>query len=180
MARRKKYTPAAFSRAVDKYFNSISYDVTEKYDNGEEILNREGNRIETVQFAVPPTLSGLCRELCISRDTFASYAADDEYSDTCSYAREVVEAYLECELLTRTKGIEGIKFNLQNNFGWNGAQHEVELGADTRKALTVSSLTMEEKMARLAALPEMLALISSDGERDSVEDEAPDGGGDDD
>lgn len=128
MARRKKYTPVTFSRAVDKYFKSISYESTVKHLNGEEILSRDGKPIRNVVFVIPPTLTGLCDALEISRDTFASYANNGDYADACNYAREVVEAYLERELLTRTKGIEGVKFNLQNNFGWSD-KHEADDGA---------------------------------------------------
>ena len=132
MARRKKYTPEAFSRAVEKYFKSISYETTAKI-GGEEIISRDKKPIREVVFVTPPTLSGLCRELCISRDTFSEYAANEEYQDSCRYAREIVEAELERELLTRTKGIEGVKFNLQNNFGWR-EKHEV---SDTSREVTV-------------------------------------------
>lgn len=123
MARRKKYTPEAFSRAVDKYFKSISYETVVSRVGGGELHSRAGKPIKDILFAIPPTLSGLCAALEISRDTFASYAGDKAYSDICQYAREVVESYLERELLTRTKGIEGVKFNLQNNFGWSD-KHE--------------------------------------------------------
>lgn len=144
LARRKKYTPEAFARAVDKYFRSISYDQTARLLSGDVIESRDRKKsINEVLFAVPPTLSGLCLTLCISRDTFAAYAKDEAYADTCAYAREVVEAYLENQLLTRTKGIEGVKFSLQNNFGWSD-KHEV----DTDSAeITVTMRGMEDEYA---------------------------------
>ena len=67
---------------------------------------------------------------------------------------------LEQELLTREKGVQGIIFNLQNNYGWKQKQ-EVELGKDTRESMK-HAVTYHEKLALLRA---------DDGESECDEDE---------
>ena len=58
-----------------------------------------------------------------------------------------MEAYLISRL--EDKGAaNGTKFNLQHNFGWM-EKKEIELGAGAQKAVTATSMTMEEKLALL-------------------------------
>ena len=71
-----------------------------------------------------------------------------------------MEAYLEQELLTREKSVQGLIFNLQNNFGWKQKQ-EVELGRDTRESMKHAA-TYHEKLA-------MLRMDDPEGGRDEDE-----------
>lgn len=133
MARYKKYkTALAFAKKVDEYFNSISRTViaSEMVDTGkcdqkgrpiyekQPIYNDNGDEIKIREYIVPPSISSLCLYLGISRQTWDNYSNTEEFLDTATHARARVEAYLESELNSRVKGIEGIKFNLQNNYGW--------------------------------------------------------------
>lgn len=90
-----------------------------------------------MQYVVPPSIAGLCLQLGIDRSTWQNYAdpaLHPELADVAAEARARIEAYLEQELLTREKGLQGIIFNLQNNYGWRQKQ-EVELGEKTRSSM---------------------------------------------
>jgi hypothetical protein len=50
----------------------------------------------------------------------------------------------------REKGVDGIKFNLANNYGWS-AKREIEVGEQTRKAMSIDNMSMAEKLAMLKA-----------------------------
>lgn len=127
---RKYRTAAAFARAVDRYFRSISrtepltraveVGKTAKgkpiYEN-QAVKNDLGEPVMLQNYLEPPTMSGLCLYLGLSRDAFSEYARRPEFADTAAHARARVEAYLEAQLY-RTKQVQGIMFNLQNNFGW--------------------------------------------------------------
>ena len=164
MGRYKAYrTPAALSRAVTAYFTAITRKVrlTEWADTGErtakgkpvyterEVLDADGQPVYRTVYTSPPTVTGLCLALGISRDTWENYARDEAYpgyADVVRDARLRFEAYLEEELLSREKGVQGIIFNLQNNYGWR-EKRELELGEATRQAVRTQELTMEEKLA---------------------------------
>lgn len=84
-------------------------------------------------------------------------------------ARARIEAYLEQELLTREKGLQGIIFNLQNNYGWRQKQ-EVELGEKTRSSTGAGELRIADKLALLAE--ERDALLETEREDDDEEADA--------
>ena len=84
-------------------------------------------------------------------------------------ARARIEAYLEQELLTREKGLQGIIFNLQNNYGWRQKQ-EVELGEKTRSSMGAGELRIADKLALLAE--ERDALLMTEREDDGEEADA--------
>lgn len=145
--RPRKYTARGFQKAVKKYFHSISVEVV-----NEEVRNINGDPITRIMYAIPPTISGLCLALGIDRSTWQNYAdpvENPEYAKVCESVRLRIEAYLEEQLLTREKSVQGIIFNLSNNFGWS-EKHEhnqrVELGEETRKVVA-QNLTLDEKFA---------------------------------
>lgn len=84
-------------------------------------------------------------------------------------ARARIEAYLEQELLTREKGLQGIIFNLQNNYGWRQKQ-EVELGEKTRSSMGAGEMRIADKLALLAE--ERDALLMTEREDDGEEADA--------
>lgn len=84
-------------------------------------------------------------------------------------ARARIEAYLEQELLTREKGLQGIIFNLQNNYGWRQKQ-EVELGEKTRSSMGAGEMRIADKLALLAE--ERDALLETEREDDGEEADA--------
>lgn len=159
--RLKKYTKKSLREAIEAYFRSISHTVSVRDDTGGIIRNDDGEDIRTVQFVVPPSITGLCLYLGIDRSTWQNYADAEKHPELvgiCQGARTRIEAYLEQELLTREKGVQGIIFNLQNNYGWKQKQ-EVELGKDTRESMKHAA-TYHEKLALLRA---------DDGESDEDE-----------
>ena len=158
--RPKKYTKKSLQQAVDGYFASIS-------ENGGEAWAAEYRR--------PPTVSGLCLYLGIDRSTWQNYAdrtLHPEFAEITAMARMRMEAYLEEQLLTREKNVQGLIFNLQNNYGWR-EKREVELGGETRQAVSdgarAQSMSIAEKMALLEEQREALAGL---GQEDPAEDAA--------
>lgn len=145
--RPRKYSPAEFRDAVERYFDSITTEQEAKDELGRPIINRLGEAVRHVVYIVPPSISGLCVALKIDRSTLDNYAADEEhpeYKRVIEWTKQLIRAYLEEELLVRRKGIQGVIFNLQNNYGWR-EKKEVEIGADTRKDMG-ASLSLEEKL----------------------------------
>lgn len=118
--RPKKYTKKGLREAIERYFRSISRKIPARDDTGGIIRNDDGEEIKVVQFVVPPSVTGMCLYLGIDRSTWQNYAdaaLHPELAGICQGARTRIEAYLEQELLTREKGVQGIIFNLQNNYG---------------------------------------------------------------
>lgn len=158
MARPKKYTKKGLETAVEGYFASIS-----------------GGEAWEAEYKRPPTVSGLCLYLGIDRSTWQNYAdpkLHPEFQEITAYAKTRMEAFLEEQLLTREKNVQGLIFNLQNNYGWR-EKREVELGGEARKAVSAGveaqSLSIAEKVALLAEQREALAEAEQD---DLVEDTA--------
>lgn len=157
-------TPAALQRKVNAYFESISVGkkLTEWVPTGEltqkgrpileerDVLDREGQPIWALRYIVPPRITALCIYLGISRRTWELYASDEEhypgYGEVCEDARLRIEDYLAQESLTREKGLQGVLFNLQANYGWR-ERRELELGHETRRAISTEHMTMAEKLA---------------------------------
>ena len=168
--RPKKYTKKKLREETERYFRSISRTIPARDDTGGIIRNDDGDEIQLLQYVVPPSIAGLCLQLGIDRSTWQNYAdptLHPELADVAAEARARIEAYLEQELLTREKGLQGIIFNLQNNYGWRQKQ-EVELGDKTRKSIQTEGISLYDKLAAIAQaqedigeLPEYLA---EDGE----------------
>lgn len=138
MAAQKKYTPRTLDKAVRKYFASISRQKVlmemaptgrlDKYGHPEmsqqPILNGLGEPITVTEFLIPPDVGGLCQYLGIHRSTWSDYANDPAYADTATYARGVMRAWNERELLTREgKNTRAIEFNLIHNYGYGQIQN---------------------------------------------------------
>ncbi len=145
--RPKKYTVKRFREAVDSWFRSITVEIEVN-----DLINLDGEPITKRIYAVPPTISGLCLKLGIDRRTWQNYADPEQnpkLAEICADVRLRIEAYLEEQLLTRVKSLQGIIFNLQNNYGWR-ERHEhaqtVELGQKTRETMA-QNLTLDEKFA---------------------------------
>lgn len=72
--RPKKYkSKKALADAIDGYFRSISRTIELKGPDGAVICNDDGEAIRKLQFAVPPSVSGLCLHLGIDRSTWQNY-----------------------------------------------------------------------------------------------------------
>ena len=178
--RKKKYTRKSLKLGIDRYFNSISRTIQamEAVDSGKRdergrpifkqmpIKNNEGDPIMVTEYVVPPSVSGLCLHLGIERSTWQNYRT--EFPEITEEARARIEAYLEGELLTRKKSVQGIIFNLQNNYGWR-EKREVELGEETRKAAACSMSPAEKLELIMAAAAAQMADESAVSEEDFSE-----------
>lgn len=143
--RPKKYTAKTLEQAVNRYFKSISCTRNAMDLEGNQIFNDDGEPITYTAYVRPPSISALCLSLGIEKRTWANYAEQETMAPVVENTKARVEAYLEEQLTIREKGVQGIIFNLQNNYGWKQKQ-EVELGEKTRKDLNVQSMSLEEKL----------------------------------
>ena len=165
--RPKKYTKKTLEAAIERYFRSISRTVPATEASGKEIYNDDGEAILLTQYVRPPSISSLCLYLGIDRSTWGNYCDAElhpEFRAVTSQTKARIEAYLEEQLLTREKSVQGIIFNLQNNYGWRQKQ-EVELGEQTRKSAAAENLSLQEKLAVIAQAAEA-ARSSEDGADD--------------
>lgn len=183
MARPKKYTKTTLKKAVERYFASISRTVTatERVDSGKKdkdghivwedrpILNDLGEPITYTDYVLPPTISGLCEFLGISRQTWNAYCDNEQFLDTTTRVQGRRRAYLERELLRR-KGSEvrGVMFDLQNNCGYT-EQVTVETGERASRAMTVAAMSMDEKEQLLREVGRVFGGGGDDAEGDPDE-----------
>lgn len=143
--RPRKYTAKKLRNAIGKYFGSITCTKDALDAAGEKILNDDGGPIRYTAYIRPPSISALCLFLGIEKRTWTNYADDPDLAPLVEQTKARMEAYLEEQLLIREKGVQGIIFNLQNNYGWKQKQ-EVELGEKTRKDMNVQSMSLAEKL----------------------------------
>lgn len=166
MGRRRKYTARQLREAVDGYFTSISRwkILTEPVPTGETdrrgnpvmtqqpILSDEGEEMRIRDYAIPPTLTGLCRHLGIVSQTWSAWSDSSrypEYADIVAQTRDRLRQWNEEQLLSRRgQDVKGIIFNLQANYGYSTVQ-TVELGPATRQAARVEKMSLAEKQALL-------------------------------
>lgn len=148
MGRKKKHNPKSLQEGIADYFASISYTTTAKemVDSGKrddkghvilhpiEIKNDRGEPITLREFVRPPTVTGLCRYLGISRETWREYGEDERMGPIAAEGKAVIEEYLETQLY-REKNVTGIIFNLQNNYGW---KEKKEVDGSGRITFTLS------------------------------------------
>lgn len=182
--RPKAYTAAQLERAIEAYFNSISYEEpvekrvpaldengnTQLDDKGhivykfEQIKTKDGNPATVTRWIEPPGIMSLCLYLGIDSTTFERYgkspgedSESERFRRTITRARGRVEAYLSTQL-ENGKAARGAIFNLQQNFGWKDRK-EISLDKNTRDAMTsVKTMTMAERMELLKSvgdLPEL-------------------------
>lgn len=189
MGRYKKYsTDKALREAAERYFAGISrtVDVMEERRTGEkdkwghfvkewiQVKNDLGEPIRVREYAVPPSVGGLCASLEISRETWSRYCDGEEnpkFAETTAWVREQMREYLESQLLTRSgKDLKGIIFSLQNNYGMS-EKRTVELGPQAAKAVA-GEPSMEEREALLRQLLEEM----EPGDGYGADARPPDGG----
>ena len=153
--------------AIEHYFMSISYTTT-LHGEDDELTNDLGEPIRVRKFAVPPTTCGMCVQLGIDRSTWSNYCdpvLHPEFQEVTHMARAVLEGYLEEELTKRTTNVSGLKFNLQNNFGWR-EKKEVEIGAETRGAVKTEGVSLSDKLAVIAEAAQSIAIDGGANEKD--------------
>ena len=143
MPREKKYNARALERALREYFDGISRvrEVTEPVGTGRldkygheiteqrPVVNRLGEQVTVVEFVEPPTVGGLCAALGIGRATWMRYH-DGPTAEIAEWADDVLQTWNERELLTREgRNLQGVIFNLQNNYGYAGRQQTAAEGS---------------------------------------------------
>ena len=150
MPRKRKYNAKTLEAAVEEYFDSISFSAVARLPDGTEIANDAGQPVVLRRWAAPPTVGGLCLYLGIDRRTWCNYCdarQHPELREITGRARLIMETWLESELCTRDKNVQGLIFSLQNNYGWRQRQ-EVDIGEETRRDL--SSMSLSQKLAAIA------------------------------
>lgn len=156
MGRKKKYeSPAKLKKAVQAYFNSISYQrpvivstptgsVDEKgqleysarlltiNEDGTLDMSGTGKPKTIIEYLETPSLSKLCVFLDISRETWSKYSADEKLSPVTEWAKMIVEGYWNDKLSESGKSERGARFALSAGFGWNrngswNEKHDIRL-----------------------------------------------------
>lgn len=140
MGRKRKFSPLGLRKGVEGYFASITrrVKVTEMEDTGKKdkyghailspkpVINTLGQEVFVTEYIIPPSVASLCEFLKIHPSTWAEYSNHEDYpefTETTSYVYERLKAWNERELVTRPgKDINGIKFNLENNYGYKERQ----------------------------------------------------------
>ncbi len=172
MPNRRKYKTAKQLRtAVDRYIrkNSRILPRTEEVWSGElddkghrvmtlnAIQAEDGSTIEYRAWAIPPNVGGLCRELGISRQTWADYCNREkhpEFAEVVQDVQDMMQTWLEEELLTRPdKELKGIIFNLENNYRYRN-HVEVHGVSTVEDLLGLGLIGKEEKGADQDAVPD--------------------------
>lgn len=165
MGRSKAYkTAASLRKGIDSYWGSISYkkpvvvstptgEVDEegriKYKTRMLLLDENGVVSETGtgrpmterEFLKEPSVAGLCLHLGISKQTWNAYKDDKTLGRECERFLLRLEDHLAGKLDgNKAKSVQGIMFNLKNNFGWadrsevehsGGANIRVEMDGET-------------------------------------------------
>ena len=149
MGRRLKFTEREFERASLDYIASIRYKRPMLDSGGECVINELGLECTEYVWIEPPSTAGWALYLGISTSTLTTlYKA--RYPDTYERIKTILEAYNVRELLTRKTGAEGIKFNLQYNYGWRDTRSaEIDRG---EQAASQPPLSLSEKIERISEI----------------------------
>lgn len=167
--RRKTYTAKELEEAVDRYFRTISRSevMTERVERvigGEikveefEVRNDNGEPVMRTKWLQKPKLTSLYLFLGIDKSTWSRYADAKEnpkHAKICEYAKLRCEEYLEDLVITKEKGVQGVIFNLQYNFGWK-ERHEIDIGANARAASLTAGMSAAEKIALIREAAELV------------------------
>ena len=134
--RPREYTAEGLRRAVNRYFDSITREitVTEPVDTGKKdkdghkifemrpVENKLGKPVTTTEYIIPPSKGDLAIFLGIHRSTWDNYhdgTKYPEFQDIAADADARIQAWNEREMVTREgKNLKGILFNLENNYGY--------------------------------------------------------------
>lgn len=119
-------------KKIDAYFESCKGEIL-KVD-GKVVLDKFGHPVMTKER--PLTVTGLALALGFtSRQALLNYQGKEEFVDTITRAKTVIEQYAE-ERLYDKDGVNGAKFSLVNNFkGWEEKQ---SIEADVKNELTIN------------------------------------------
>lgn len=126
-------TKEEIQEKIDAYFEKCEGTVL-NYENGEVVLDKHGDPV--IVGRKPLTITGLALALGFtSRQALLNYQAKEEFVDTITRAKAMVEQYAE-ERLFDKDGANGAKFSLANNFdGWKEKQ---QIEADVNSEVTIN------------------------------------------
>ena len=126
-------TAEEMQEKIDAYFEECKGTVVTDAD-GNIAYDKHGNVV--VYNSRPLTITGLALALGFnSRQALLNYQGKEEFYDTVTRAKAVVEQYAE-ERLFDKDGANGAKFSLANNFkGWAEKQ---QIEADVKNDLTIN------------------------------------------
>ena len=119
----KYKTPEEMQAKIDEYFESCFRPVAilNKDKCEYKFLKDNEGKIVKEQYK-PFTITGLANALGLSRRDLLSYNEKDEFRNTVTRAKSIVEQYAEERLFDRD-GNRGAIFSLSNNFkGWADKQ----------------------------------------------------------
>ena len=135
--RPKKFKSVAeLDKVIKYYFDSITktnlvFDtIISGYEDGEKkkpiyeqipVLNNAGEQIKTTNYLEIPSITALCLDIGITRETWSQYAKQKGFSDSIKRAKAKIEKY-NIEQLYVPKIATGVIFNLKNNFEWRDQQ----------------------------------------------------------
>ena len=132
-----------------KYFQRISYVTIAKDPEGNELRNLDGEPIQVLAYAHPPTLESLCLYLGIDTDTWANYRKDPMFMDVCLDADTRIKAWRVEQTSIRDK-TQGLQF-LLTNYDNMRERMEVDVNAsitmaERREILRKAGQFLEEDM----------------------------------
>ena len=139
----------------------------------EPVIAKNGKQaIETIWIR-PPSIIDLCLHLGVDRTTFYRWCNPDdpegeteEFRNIATHARGRIEAYLTARTEDKNAA-RGAIANLEANFGWK-RKKEIGLDEQTQRAVAMTAMTTEDK---LAALREMGITIPFEEEKGETEDD---------
>ena len=142
-----EYTPEEMQKKVDEYFAGLVGYLPLKID-GEPVVDEHGDPVVKEIAISPPTVAGICNYLGILKQTWGRWRADLEnpLRQIACEAQQRIEQFLEEKLITNRQ-VDGVKFNLTNNFSesWKEKQ-ELELGPETRASEALTAISLRDKL----------------------------------
>ena len=129
--------------AVMDYFDTISYWKDATDDAGNPIMNNNGDNVQYLAYAVPPTHEGLALHLGVNRDTWTDYRNQDWATEICRYAELRIRGWRTEQISTRDR-TTGLQFLLANDSGFTD-----------KVQVEVNSASMAERKNILAKLAQM-------------------------
>ncbi|HEY3373739.1 MAG TPA: terminase small subunit [Candidatus Aquicultor sp.] len=161
-----------FATAVQHYFDSIriTRPAFEKYIDGidangkpickeQPVITNAGTQFMSVTWLQHPSIEGMCCHLGISRETLRRYSKDEEFRDTYTRARQIIEEYIETKLLYDSKTVRAAMFVLKCCFGWREVKRQERI--EPNRPASVSLLTNKEREAEIKRLKNELGYIHS-------------------
>lgn len=147
MAFRKIVGPEEAEAVIAQYFDDRLAHMPLIIDD-EKVVDDYGHPVMRDIWISPPTVAGIALALGVDKMTFLRWCTDEKsaYHAAAKAAKQRIEEYLE-EKLSTARQVDGVKFNLTNNFkeSWKEKQ-ELELGPETRASEALTAISLREKL----------------------------------